>query len=137
MDTRRIDGQLFLSSEPVSHMAGTMIVVPSSKVMAQLKSPLSLCTTEEPAPPLHLSPAAVLGKRGLFFLVHKCTIVRSVEVCITGVLLCVLFAWLISQQPTVLFSQKKPAISNQPAVLFSQNKSAPANNNQPNEQADA
>jgi hypothetical protein len=37
-----------------------------------------------------------------------------------------LFAWLISHQPTVLFSHNKPAISNQPAVLFSRNKSAPA-----------
>jgi hypothetical protein len=37
-----------------------------------------------------------------------------------------LFAWLISHQPAVLFSQNKPAINNQPAVLFSQNKSAPA-----------
>jgi hypothetical protein len=35
-----------------------------------------------------------------------------------------LFAWLISHQPTVLFSQNKPAISNQPAVLFSENKPA-------------
>jgi hypothetical protein len=46
-----------------------------------------------------------------------------------------LFAWLISHQPTVLFSQNKPATSNQPAVLFSQNNSAPATSNQPNEQA--
>jgi hypothetical protein len=37
-----------------------------------------------------------------------------------------LFVWLISHQPTVLFSQNKPATSNQPPVLFSQNKSAPA-----------
>jgi hypothetical protein len=36
-----------------------------------------------------------------------------------------LFAWLISHQPAVLFSQTKPATNNQPAVLFSQNKSAP------------
>jgi hypothetical protein len=48
---------------------------------------------------------------------------------------CDLFAWLISHQPTVLFSQNKPATSNQPVVLFSQNKSAPATSNQPNEQA--
>jgi hypothetical protein len=46
-----------------------------------------------------------------------------------------LFAWLISHQPAVLFSQNKPAISNQPAVLFSQNKLAPAISHQPNEQA--
>jgi hypothetical protein len=46
-----------------------------------------------------------------------------------------LFAWLISHQPTVLFSHNKPATSNQPAVLFSQNKSAPAISHQPNEQA--
>jgi hypothetical protein len=46
-----------------------------------------------------------------------------------------LFVWLISHQPTVLFSQNKPAASNQPAVLFSQNKSAPAISHQPNEQA--
>jgi hypothetical protein len=43
-----------------------------------------------------------------------------------------LFAWLISHQPTVLFSQNKPATSNQPAVLFFQNKSSPATSNQPN-----
>jgi hypothetical protein len=46
-----------------------------------------------------------------------------------------MFAWLISHQPTILFSQNKPAISNQPTVLFSQNKPAPAISNQPNEQA--
>jgi hypothetical protein len=46
-----------------------------------------------------------------------------------------LFVWLISHQPTVLFSQNKPAISNQPTVLFSQNKPAPAISHQPNEQA--
>jgi hypothetical protein len=37
-----------------------------------------------------------------------------------------LFVWLISHQPTVLFSQNKSATGNQPTVLFSQNKSAPA-----------
>jgi hypothetical protein len=47
-----------------------------------------------------------------------------------------LFAWLISYQPAVLFSQNKPATSNQPTVLFSPNKSAPAISHQPNEQAD-
>jgi hypothetical protein len=47
-----------------------------------------------------------------------------------------LFVWLISHQPTVLFSQNKPAITNQPAVLFSQNKPAPAISHQPNEQAE-
>jgi hypothetical protein len=46
-----------------------------------------------------------------------------------------LFAWFISHQPAVLFSQNKPATSNQPAVLFSQNKPAPAINHQPTEQA--
>jgi hypothetical protein len=46
-----------------------------------------------------------------------------------------LFAWLISHQSAVLFSQNKPATSNQPAGLFSQNKSAPAISHQPNEQA--
>jgi hypothetical protein len=46
-----------------------------------------------------------------------------------------MFVWLISHQPTVLFSQNKSATSNQPAVLFSQNKSAPAISHQPNEQA--
>jgi hypothetical protein len=46
-----------------------------------------------------------------------------------------LFAWLISHQPAVLFSQNKSATSNQPAVLFSQNKSAPAISHQPTEQA--
>jgi hypothetical protein len=48
---------------------------------------------------------------------------------------CSLFAWLISHQPTVFFSQNKPATINQPAVLFSQNKSAPTISHQPNEQA--
>jgi hypothetical protein len=47
---------------------------------------------------------------------------------------CALFVW--RHQPTVLFSQNKPAITNQPAVLFSQNKPAPAISHQPNEQAD-
>jgi hypothetical protein len=46
-----------------------------------------------------------------------------------------LFAWLISHQPTVLFSQNKPATSNQPALLFSQNKPASAISHQPTEQA--
>jgi hypothetical protein len=46
-----------------------------------------------------------------------------------------LFAWLISHQPTILFSQNKPATTNQPAVFFSQNKPAPAISHQPNEQA--
>jgi hypothetical protein len=46
-----------------------------------------------------------------------------------------LFAWLISHQPAVLFSQNKPATSNQPAILFSQNKPAPAISHQPTEQA--
>jgi hypothetical protein len=50
--------------------------------------------------------------------------------------ICSLFAWLISHQPAVLFSQNKPAISNQPAVLFSQNKPALAISHQPTEQAD-
>jgi hypothetical protein len=44
-----------------------------------------------------------------------------------------LFAWLISHQPAVLFSQNKPATNNQPTVLFSQNK--PAISHQPTEQA--
>jgi hypothetical protein len=47
-----------------------------------------------------------------------------------------LFAWLISHQPVVLFSQNKPVTNNQPTVLFSQHKSAPATNHQPNEAAD-
>jgi hypothetical protein len=46
-----------------------------------------------------------------------------------------LFAWLISHQPAVLFSQNEPATSNQPTVLFSQNKPAPAISHQPTEQA--
>jgi predicted esterase len=46
-----------------------------------------------------------------------------------------LFAWLISHQPAVLFSQNKPATSNQPTVLYSQNKPAPNISHQPNEQA--
>jgi hypothetical protein len=45
------------------------------------------------------------------------------------------FAWLISHQPAVLFSQNKSATSNQPTVFFSQNKPAPAVSHQPNEQA--
>jgi hypothetical protein len=49
--------------------------------------------------------------------------------------ICSLFAWLISHQPAVLFSQNKPATSNQPAVLFSQKKPAPAISHQPTEQA--
>jgi hypothetical protein len=50
-------------------------------------------------------------------------------------LLLALFAWLISHQPAVLFSQNKPATSNQPTVLFSRNKPAPVINHQPTEQA--
>jgi hypothetical protein len=46
-----------------------------------------------------------------------------------------LFAWLISHQPAVLFSQNKPATSNHPAVLFSHSKPAPAISHQPTEQA--
>jgi hypothetical protein len=48
-----------------------------------------------------------------------------------------LFAWLISHQPAVLFSQNKPATSNQPTVLLSQNESAPAISHQPTEQAES
>jgi hypothetical protein len=47
--------------------------------------------------------------------------------------ICVLFVWLISHQPAVLFSQNKSAISNQPTVLFSQ-KPAPDISHQPTEQ---
>jgi hypothetical protein len=47
-----------------------------------------------------------------------------------------LFVWLISHQPTVLFSQNKPTTGNQPSVLFSQNKPAPTISHQPNEQAE-
>jgi hypothetical protein len=47
-----------------------------------------------------------------------------------------LFAWLISHQTAVLFSQNKSATSNQPTVLFSQTKPAPAVSHQPNEQAE-
>jgi hypothetical protein len=46
-----------------------------------------------------------------------------------------MFAWLISHQPAVLFSQNKPAINNQTAVPFAFNKPAPAISHQPNEQA--
>jgi hypothetical protein len=42
-----------------------------------------------------------------------------------------LFAWLISHQPALLFSQNKPTTSNQPTVLFSQNKPAPTISHQP------
>jgi hypothetical protein len=45
-----------------------------------------------------------------------------------------MFAWLISHQSTVLFSQNKPATSNQPTIPFSQNKPAPAISHQSNEQ---
>jgi hypothetical protein len=45
-----------------------------------------------------------------------------------------LIVWLISHQPTVLFSHNKSATSNQPAVFFSHNKSTPAISHQPNEQ---
>jgi hypothetical protein len=44
-----------------------------------------------------------------------------------------LFVWLISHETAILFSQNKPATSNQPTVLFSQKKSASATSNQPNE----
>jgi hypothetical protein len=44
-----------------------------------------------------------------------------------------MFSWLISHQPTVLFSQNKSATSNQPTVFFSQKKSAPAISHQPND----
>jgi hypothetical protein len=47
-----------------------------------------------------------------------------------------LFAWLISHQLAVLFSQNKPATSNQPTVLFSQNKPTPAISHQPTELAE-
>jgi hypothetical protein len=46
-----------------------------------------------------------------------------------------LFAWLISHQPAVLFSQNKSATSNQPTLFFSQKKSTSAISHQPNEQA--
>jgi hypothetical protein len=65
-------------------------------------------------------------------LYDTCLHVHHVHVCVK---IYALFAWLISHQPTVLFSQKKPATSNQSAVLFSQNKPAPAISHQPNEQA--
>jgi hypothetical protein len=35
-----------------------------------------------------------------------------------------LFVWFISHQPTLFFSQNKPATNNQPTVLFAQTKSA-------------
>jgi hypothetical protein len=44
-----------------------------------------------------------------------------------------LFVWLIIHQPTVLFSQNKPATSNQPTVLFlSTNQHQPSTTNQTN-----
>jgi hypothetical protein len=55
--------------------------------------------------------------------------------CLLSLAVIALFAWLISHQPAVLFSQTKSATSNQPAVLFSQNKPAPAISHQPTEQA--
>jgi hypothetical protein len=48
-----------------------------------------------------------------------------------------LFAWLISHQLAVLFSHNKPATNNQPTVLFSQKRPAPAISHQPTEQADS
>jgi hypothetical protein len=54
--------------------------------------------------------------------------------CLLSLAVIALFAWLISHQPAVLFSQTKSATSNQPAVLFSQNKSAPVIRHQPTEQ---
>jgi hypothetical protein len=51
--------------------------------------------------------------------------------CVTPTI--TLFAWFISHQLSVLFSQNKPATSNQPTVLFSQNKPAPAISHQSNE----
>jgi cell division septation protein DedD len=42
-----------------------------------------------------------------------------------------MFIWLISHQAAVLFSRNKSVTSNQPTVLFSQNKPAPATSNQP------
>jgi hypothetical protein len=56
-------------------------------------------------------------------------------VCVAAAVAPTLFAWLISHQTAVLFSQNKSAISNQPTVFFSQNKPAPAVSHQPNEQA--
>jgi hypothetical protein len=64
--------------------------------------------------------------------VRSILVVRSTAASVNT---CSLFAWLISHQPAVLFSQNKPATNNQPAVLFSQNKPAPAISHQPNEQA--
>jgi hypothetical protein len=46
-----------------------------------------------------------------------------------------MFAWLISHQPAVLFSQNKPVTGNQPTVLFSHNKPAPAISHLSNERA--
>jgi hypothetical protein len=46
-----------------------------------------------------------------------------------------LFAWLISHQPAVLFSQNKSVTSKHTAVLVSQNTPAPDISHQPNEQA--
>jgi hypothetical protein len=47
----------------------------------------------------------------------------------------IMFAWLISHEPAVLFSQNKPATSNKPTILFSQNKPTPVIIHQPNEPA--
>jgi hypothetical protein len=44
-----------------------------------------------------------------------------------------LFAWFISHQLTVLFSQNKPATRNQQTILFSEQIST---SHQPNEQAE-
>jgi hypothetical protein len=54
--------------------------------------------------------------------------------CFPGIFYVSLFAWLISHQPAVLFSQNKSATSNQLAILFSQNKPVPVISHQPTEQ---
>jgi hypothetical protein len=45
--------------------------------------------------------------------------------------ICALFVWLISHQPTVLFSQNKPVITNQPSPTSQQYFSLRTNQHQP------
>jgi hypothetical protein len=68
-------------------------------------------------------------------LQHRRLMAMATSRTFTTLTIIALFVWLISHQPTVLFSQNESTTSNQAAVLFSQNKSAPATSHQPTEQA--
>jgi hypothetical protein len=73
-------------------------------------------------------PSAGSNKIQFYFLS------APVSVPVHGVRIFALLVWLMSHQPTVLFSHNKSATSNQPAVFISHNKSTPAISHQPNEQ---